>query len=146
MVFSGKESLVSARRSLVLKLRRNSRYVLFARCCLLFRRGPNRRSATASIEADPCCIRIYDDGFLIDIRDRNTAKIVDRPIVGEHTVVPSAALVSNSAVAEAVIDLCLATVAGLATVALWEPILPRNAFGASAVFGVGGGLLAIIDT
>jgi hypothetical protein len=42
--------------------------------------------------------------------------------------------------------LCLATVAGLATVALWELILPRNAFGASAVFGVGGGLLAMIDT
>jgi hypothetical protein len=104
MVFSGKESLVSARRSLVLKLRRNSRYVLLVRCCLLFRRGPNRRSTAASIEADPCCIRIYDDGFLIDIGDRNATKIVDRPIVGEDTVVPSAALVSNSAVAEAVID------------------------------------------
>jgi hypothetical protein len=42
--------------------------------------------------------------------------------------------------------LCLATVAGLATVALWELILPRNAFGASAAFGVGGGVLAMIDT
>jgi hypothetical protein len=42
--------------------------------------------------------------------------------------------------------LCLATVAGLAAIAFWELILPRNAFGASAVFGVGGGLLAMIDT
>ena len=42
--------------------------------------------------------------------------------------------------------LCLAAVAGLAAVALWELILPRGAFGASAVFGVGGGLLAMIDT
>ena len=33
--------------------------------------------------------------------------------------------------------LCLATVAGLAAVGLWELILPRDAFGASAVFGVG---------
>jgi hypothetical protein len=41
--------------------------------------------------------------------------------------------------------LCLATVAGLAAVTLWELILPR-AFGASAVFGVGCGLLAMIDT
>jgi hypothetical protein len=42
--------------------------------------------------------------------------------------------------------LCLAMVAGLAAVALWELVLPRGAFGASAVFGVGGGLLAMIDT
>jgi len=42
--------------------------------------------------------------------------------------------------------LCMAAVAGLAAVALWELILPRGAFGASAVFGVGGGLLAMIDT
>jgi hypothetical protein len=42
--------------------------------------------------------------------------------------------------------LCLATVAGLAAVALWELVLPRGAFGASAVFGVGCGLLAMIDT
>ena len=40
----------------------------------------------------------------------------------------------------------MAAVAGLAAVALWELILPRGAFGASAVFGVGGGLLAMIDT
>jgi hypothetical protein len=42
--------------------------------------------------------------------------------------------------------LCLATVAGLAAVALWELVLPRGAFGASAVFGVGCGFLAMIDT
>ena len=42
--------------------------------------------------------------------------------------------------------LCLATVAGLAAVALWELVLPRGAFGASAVFGVGCGLLAMVDT
>src|SRR6476620_3782562 len=42
--------------------------------------------------------------------------------------------------------LCMAAVAGLAAVALWELILPRGAFGASAVFGVGGGLLAMINT
>ena len=40
----------------------------------------------------------------------------------------------------------LAAVAGLAAVAFWELIRPRGAFGASAVFGIGGGLLAIIDT
>ena len=42
--------------------------------------------------------------------------------------------------------LCLAAVAGLAAVALWELIVPRGAFGASAVFGVGCGLLAMINT
>jgi hypothetical protein len=42
--------------------------------------------------------------------------------------------------------LCLAAVAGLAAVALWELVLPRGAFGASAVFGVGCGLLAMVDT
>jgi hypothetical protein len=42
--------------------------------------------------------------------------------------------------------LCLAAVAGLAAVALWELAIPRQAFGASAVFGVGCGLLAMIDT
>jgi len=42
--------------------------------------------------------------------------------------------------------LCLAAVAGLAAAALWELAVPRNAFSASAVFGVGCGLLAMIDT
>ena len=42
--------------------------------------------------------------------------------------------------------LCLAAVAGLAATALWELVVPRNAFSASAVFGVGCGLLAMIDT
>jgi hypothetical protein len=42
--------------------------------------------------------------------------------------------------------LCLAAVAGLAAVALWELVVPRRAFCASAVFGVGCGLLAMIDT
>jgi hypothetical protein len=42
--------------------------------------------------------------------------------------------------------LCLAAVAGLAAVALWEHAIPREAFCASAVFGVGCGLLAMIDT
>jgi hypothetical protein len=42
--------------------------------------------------------------------------------------------------------LCLAAVAGLAAVAVWELVAPRGAFGASAVFGFGFGLLAMIDT
>jgi hypothetical protein len=42
--------------------------------------------------------------------------------------------------------LCLAAIAGLAATALWELVIPRGAFRASAVFGVGCGLLAIIDT
>jgi hypothetical protein len=42
--------------------------------------------------------------------------------------------------------LCLAAVPGLAAVALWELVVPRLAFDASAVFGVGCGLLAIINT
>jgi len=42
--------------------------------------------------------------------------------------------------------LCLAAAVGLAAAALWEIVVPRGAFGASAVFGVGGGLLAMIDT
>jgi hypothetical protein len=42
--------------------------------------------------------------------------------------------------------LCLAAAAGLAAVALCELVVPRGAFSASAVFGVGCGLLAVIDT
>jgi hypothetical protein len=42
--------------------------------------------------------------------------------------------------------LCLAAVPGLAAVALWELVVPRLAFDASAVFGVGCGLLAMINT
>jgi hypothetical protein len=42
--------------------------------------------------------------------------------------------------------LCFAAVAGLAAAALWELVIPRQTFGASAVFGVGCGLLAMIDT
>ena len=53
MVFGGQESLVSARRSLMLKLRRNSRDVLLVDRGLLFRRRSNGHSAAATIEADP---------------------------------------------------------------------------------------------
>jgi hypothetical protein len=42
--------------------------------------------------------------------------------------------------------LCLAAVAGLAAATLWELVVTRGAFGTSAVFGVGCGLLAMIDT
>jgi hypothetical protein len=42
--------------------------------------------------------------------------------------------------------LCLAAVVGLTASALWEIFFPRDAFGASAVFGVGCGLLGMIDT
>jgi hypothetical protein len=42
--------------------------------------------------------------------------------------------------------LCLAAVAGLAAVALWELVIPRQTFGASTVFGVGCGFLAMINT
>ena len=39
-----------------------------------------------------------------------------------------------------------ATVAGLAAVVLWELVLPRGALALVPFFGVGGGLLAMIDT
>jgi hypothetical protein len=42
--------------------------------------------------------------------------------------------------------LCLTAVAGLVAVVLWELVIPRQAFGASAIFGVGCGLLAMINT
>jgi hypothetical protein len=42
--------------------------------------------------------------------------------------------------------LCLVAAAGLAATALWELAIPRQAFCASAVFGVGCGLLAMINT
>jgi hypothetical protein len=42
--------------------------------------------------------------------------------------------------------LCLVAVVGLAAAALWEIVVPRGAFGSIAVFGVGCGLLAMIDT
>jgi len=42
--------------------------------------------------------------------------------------------------------LCLAAVAGLGAAAIWDLAVPRAAFGASAVLGAGGGLLAVIDT
>ncbi len=42
--------------------------------------------------------------------------------------------------------LCIAALVGLAAAALWEIFVPKGAFGASAVFGVGSGLLAMIDT
>jgi hypothetical protein len=42
--------------------------------------------------------------------------------------------------------LCLVVAAGLAACAFWELAIPRQAFCASAVFGVGCGLLAVIDT
>ncbi len=42
--------------------------------------------------------------------------------------------------------LCVALVAGWGAAALWELIVPRGAFAASALLGGAGGLLAVIDT
>jgi hypothetical protein len=42
--------------------------------------------------------------------------------------------------------LCFAAVAGLGAVAIWELVVPREAFRASAVLGAGSGFLAVVDT
>jgi hypothetical protein len=42
--------------------------------------------------------------------------------------------------------LCFVAVAGLGAVAIWELVVPREAFRASAVLGAGSGLLAVVDT
>ena len=42
--------------------------------------------------------------------------------------------------------LCFAAFAGLGAVAIWELVVPREAFRASAILGVGSGFLAVVDT
>jgi hypothetical protein len=42
--------------------------------------------------------------------------------------------------------LCFVAVAGLGAVAIWEFVIPREAFGASAVLGAGSGFLAAVST
>jgi hypothetical protein len=42
--------------------------------------------------------------------------------------------------------LCFVGVAGLGAVAIWEFVIPREAFGASAVLGAGSGFLAAVST
>jgi hypothetical protein len=42
--------------------------------------------------------------------------------------------------------LCFVAVAGLGAVAIWEFLIPREAFGASSVLGAGSGFLAVVST
>jgi hypothetical protein len=42
--------------------------------------------------------------------------------------------------------LCFVAVAGLGAVAIWEFLIPRDAFGATSVFGAGSGFLAVVST
>ena len=42
--------------------------------------------------------------------------------------------------------LCFVTVAGLGAVAIWEFLIPREAFGASSILGAGSGFLAVVST
>ena len=42
--------------------------------------------------------------------------------------------------------LCFVAVAGLGAMAIWEFLVPREAFGASSVLGVGSGFLAVVST
>jgi len=104
MVFGCEQSFVSACRSLVLELRRNGGYVLLVRGGLFFWCWPGRRSTAATIEANPYCARLNDDGLFINIGDRNAAKIVDCPIVSKHAIFPTSTLVPDAAIPEAVVD------------------------------------------
>jgi len=42
--------------------------------------------------------------------------------------------------------LCFVAVAGLGAVAIWEFLIPRDAFGATSVLGAGSGFLAVVST
>src|SRR5579863_3162021 len=77
--------------------------MLLPRNRLLSRCGPHKYATRATVEADPR--RVIDgDFFLVDVRDANGAEIIDRPVVGEHAVGPTAAQVTRATVAEAVIN------------------------------------------
>src|SRR6516162_8956172 len=79
---------------------------------LFFLRRPHCRSARPAIEADSRCTGFNVNILLVDMSDRDVAKIVDRSIVDEHAIVPAATLITDAAVAKAVIDSAVETNVG----------------------------------
>jgi len=78
--------------------------MLLVRRGLFLRRRLGGRSPAAAIEANPRHARIVDHSLIVDIRDRDAAEVADGPIVSKLAIAPASALVTNAAVAEAVVD------------------------------------------
>ena len=83
--------------------------MLLVRGRLLFLRRPHCRSARSAIEADSRGTGFNVNSLLVDMSDRDIAKIVDGLIVDEHAIVPAATLIADTAVTKAVIDSAIET-------------------------------------
>src|SRR5215471_18092853 len=93
---------------------------------LFFLRRPHCRSTRPAIEADSRCTGLDVNSLLVDMSDRDVAKIVDRSIVDEHAIVPPATFISDAAVSKAVIDSAIETNVGtpIARVPYVDPVAP----------------------
>jgi hypothetical protein len=88
MVFGGEQRLIVARCVLMLGLQSGGGHMLITRRSPLLRRRLGSRSARAAVEAGSCHSRVVNYRLVIVIRDRDAAKIVDRPVVGKPKLRP----------------------------------------------------------
>ena len=71
---------------------------------LLLRGRPGRQPADAAVVAHAARIVVVDDGAVVHVGYVNAAEVIHGVVVGEVAMIPVAALVSDAAIPEAVID------------------------------------------
>src|SRR5215472_15378995 len=82
------------------------------RGCLFFLCRPHCRTARAAVEANSRCSGFNVNSALVDMSDVDVAKIVDRSIVDEYAIVPAATLITDAAIAIAIIHSAIETNVG----------------------------------
>ena len=111
------------------------------------------RFANGDLEAVPTTCALWLGGCVmlwrLDVIAKSTAERNGGSLVGLAVLMAlmlafaPVALLGGSSTS---LMLCFVAVVGLGAVAIWEFVIPREAFGASAVLGTGGGFLAAVST
>ncbi len=98
-----RESRVVLGRFGVTRLVGRHGHVVFVDCGALSRRGA---CANAARTADVADMRSVNDRYVprVDMRHMHAAEIVGGSVIGEAAIVPTAAVVTTTAIAEAIVD------------------------------------------
>src|SRR5579883_778989 len=110
----------------MLALQRRRREMGLTGVGFVFRRGLGFYAALAAIIADIGDVPVDRDVLHIDVADRHIAEIVDRAIVEEDAMLPTAAFVPFSGIAVAVVDAAIeadarSPIAGMEDIGAGDP-------------------------
>ena len=104
VVHRRQERVVGAGSVYMLGLQCRGRAVLLVGRCFFRRRWPCGDSTSSAVIADVVERRVVDDGFAVNIVNVRDIHVACRAVIVERSAVPISALITETAIAEAVVD------------------------------------------